>query len=60
MTKKKLIRELNDLLYETIKKYCKENNLIIHKIMIEDKTISFEVWSMADEIQITNYVYLNL
>lgn len=60
MKKEDKLQSLNDTLHKTVKEFCKNNKLIVHKITIEDRQVVFEIWSVKDEIKISNYVFTNL
>ena len=57
MKSKDKLTELSDLLYDQFKKFSEENKIIIHKIVIEDKQVKFEIWSVDDNIHISNFIY---
>jgi len=56
----KHLKKFSDLLYETCQNFQKENNVLVHKITIEDNRIIFEIWSVKSDdgtILIKKYNY---
>ena len=55
----KILDKFSKLLFQTCENFQEENKLTVHKILIEDNSLKFEIWSAGKngEIQIKTYSY---
>jgi c-di-GMP-binding flagellar brake protein YcgR len=59
MTINDKLRILNEQLLKITKEFKTEHKCIIHKILIEDNVVTFEIWSVNENIKIDSFTFVN-